>query len=90
MTDNQHPSAIRRRLVNVRTFIRGGYLALTEPAEVIRGAKVIGTWYPAAGAGEDAGVPDAERTPVPAARVRAMTQAERDRVLRRVQKTGGS
>ena len=35
------------KLVNIRSFVRGGYRTETEPVQVLRGSVVIGTWVPA-------------------------------------------
>lgn len=42
------------KLMNTRSFIRGGYLTATEPVSVIRGEEVIGVWTPAVRVAETA------------------------------------
>lgn len=34
------------KLVNIRSFVRGGYRTLTEQVTLIAGTEVLGTWTP--------------------------------------------
>lgn len=58
MTDSRQTP----KLMNARTFLRGGWINTQEPVQVISGTEVRGTWYPAGTEVEAVPVP---RTSIP-------------------------